>query len=94
MLACVKILAPLEINLISCLADLLGQFGGYLDQIKPPESTQKEVPYLMINIKKQESKMRRTLGAYMLSAHALWFWHAEGLRVLVLLLWVSIFYGK
>ena len=91
MLACVETLAPLEINLIACLADLLTQFSGYLGQVKPLGRNQKEVPYLMINAKTQESKMR-TLGANKKSARALWFWHAEGLGDL--LLWISIFYDN
>ena len=48
MLAYVKTLAPLEINLISSLANLLAQFYGYLGQVVPPGSSQKEVPYLML----------------------------------------------
>ena len=84
MLACMETLAPLEINLISCLADLLAQFGGHLGQVKPHGSNQKEAPYLMINTKNQESKLR--------SARAIWFWRADGLRVL--LLWVSNFYDN
>ena len=47
MLARVQTLAPLEINLISYLADLLAQFSGHLGQVKPPRSSQKEVSYLV-----------------------------------------------
>ena len=47
MLAHVESLTLLEINLVSCFAHLLAQFGGHLGQIKPPGSSQKEAPYLV-----------------------------------------------
>ena len=70
MLARVETLAPLENNLISCLTNLLAQFGGHLG-LCHLEAAKKEVSYLMVNAKNQESKLRRTLGARMKSVHAL-----------------------
>ena len=91
MLARVETFAPLEINLVSCLTDLLVKFGEHLDQVKPIGNSQKRGATSYLNAKNQESKMR-TFGANMQSTRATWFWHADGLRVL--LFWISIFYGN
>ena len=72
-LACVKTLAPLEINLVLCLAGLLVQYGGHLDQIKSLRNSQKGGATSYLDAKNQESKMRKNLGANMQSAHAIWF---------------------
>ena len=62
MLACVKILASWEINLVSYLANLLTQFGEQMGQVVPPRSNPKRGATSQVNAKNHESSWMRLLA--------------------------------